>query len=96
MVSQKGTTRYEKILGIDGNAASALVVGDRAIDTVVIGLSPKTLANWRSYGRGPKYYLKNGSVYYKLEDLENFFGENPVETDEEEKSMEGDNAYKRL
>ena len=39
---------------------------------------------------------ENGSVYYKLEDLENFFGENPVETDEEEKSMEGDNAYKRL
>ena len=96
MVSQKRTTRYEKILAIDANAPSALFVAARAIETVVIGLSPKTLANWRSYGRGPKYYLKNGSVYYKLEDLENFFGENPVETDEEEvKSMEGDNA-KRL
>jgi hypothetical protein len=32
-----------------------------------------------------------------LEDLENFFGENPVETDEEKvKSMEDGNAYKCL
>jgi hypothetical protein len=63
-----------------------LFVTARAIGKVVIGLSPKTLANWRSYGIGPKYFMKNGSVYYGFEDLRSFFGENPVETfDEEER-----------
>ncbi len=96
MVSLK-RTRYEKILAIDPNAPSALFVAAREIETVVIGLSPKTLANWRSYGRGPKYYLKNGSVYYRLKDLDDFFGQNPVETDEEKvKNMEDGNAYKCL
>ena len=88
--------RKNQVRVIDPNESTPIFITARAIGKAVVGLSPKTLANWRSYGRGPKYYLKNGSVYYKLEDLENFFGENPVETDEEEKSMEGDNAYKRL
>ena len=70
---------------IDPNEPTPIFIAARAIGKAVVGLSPKTLANWRSYGRGPKYYLKNGSVYYKLEDLENFFGKNPVETEEEGK-----------
>ena len=68
---------------IDPNEPTPIFIAARAIGKAVVGLSPKTLANWRSYGRGPKYYLKNGSVYYKLEDLQTFFGENPVETEEE-------------
>ena len=70
---------------IDPNEPTPIFIAAGAIDKAVVGLSPKTLANWRSYGRGPRYYLKNGSVYYKLEDLENFFGKNPVETEEEGK-----------
>tara|TARA_Y100001936_G_C16049647_1_gene656978 strand:- start:1705 stop:1854 length:150 start_codon:yes stop_codon:yes gene_type:complete len=34
---------------------------------------------------------QDGSVYYKLEDLQTFFGENPVETEEEG----GSDAYGR-
>ena len=94
---RKHQTSGNRIRIIDPVDPTFLFVAARAIDKVVIGLSSKTLANWRSYGIGPKYYVNNGSVYYRLKDLENFFGENPVETDNEEgKSMEGDNAYKRL
>ena len=67
---------------INFSETTPLFIAARAIGKAVVGLSPKTLASWRSYGRGPKYYLKNGSVYYKLEDLQTFFGENPVETEE--------------
>jgi hypothetical protein len=89
--------RKNEVRVIYPNEPTPIFIAARAIGKAVVGLSPKTLANWRSYGRGPKYYLKNGSVYYKFEDLENFFGENPVETDEEKgKSMEDGNAYKCL
>ena len=89
--------RKNEVRVIDPNEPTPIFIAARAIGKAVVGLSPKTLANWRSYGRGPKYYLKNGSVYYKFEDLENFFGENPVETDEEKgKSMEDGNVYKCL
>ena len=50
------------------------------IDRIVVGLSPKTLANWRSQGVGPKYFLVNGSVYYSFSELTNYFTKNPVET----------------
>ena len=50
------------------------------IDRVIIGLSPKTLANWRSQGIGPKYFIVNGSVYYAFTELEYYFGMNAVET----------------
>jgi hypothetical protein len=50
------------------------------IDRIIVGLSPKTLANWRSQGMGPKYFLVNGSVYYSFSELTNYFGMNPIET----------------
>jgi hypothetical protein len=50
------------------------------IDRVIMGLSPKTLANWRSQGIGPKYFLVNGSVYYAFSEIETYFGKNPVRT----------------
>ncbi len=30
---------------------------------------PATLENWRSQGRGPKYYKPSGTVFYLKEDL---------------------------
>lgn len=50
------------------------------IDRIIVGLSPKTLANWRSQGVGPKYFIANGSIYYSLTELESYFGMHPMET----------------
>jgi len=55
-------------------------VAAKDIERVVIGYSKKTAANDRSAKRGPRYYMVGGRPYYKLEDLENYFGSNPVET----------------
>ena len=57
-----------------------LFVKSANIGNVVIGLSSKTMSNLRSEKRGPKFYMVGGTPYYKLEDLENYFGANPVET----------------
>ncbi|MBT6717972.1 MAG: hypothetical protein HOB18_10115 [Nitrospina sp.] len=53
------------------------------IGKVVVGLSPKTMANWRSQGIGPRYHLVNGSVYYGFGEIEGFFGKNLIETADE-------------
>ena len=57
-----------------------LFVKSADIGKVVIGLSSKTMANWRSAKRGPKYFLDNGQPYYRLSDLEEYFSRCPVET----------------
>ena len=83
-MSKSSSGKIKNTLSIvDPNEPTPLFITARAIGRAVVGLSPKTLANWRSYGRGPRYFLKNGSVYYKLEHLQTFFGQNPVETEEE-------------
>lgn len=57
-----------------------LYVAARDIGKVVVGLSPKTAANWRSAKVGPRFYMCNGTAYYKISDLEEYFGGNPVQT----------------
>lgn len=43
------------------------------------GLSKKTLANWRSQGRGPRYVkLSPSLVVYRLSDLREFIDEHLV------------------
>jgi hypothetical protein len=50
------------------------------IGKVVVGLSAKTLANWRSQGIGPAYNIINGQIYHRLSILEEYFNQNPVKT----------------
>jgi len=39
-----------------------------------------TLLNWRSQGKGPKYYKVSRKVYYTVDDVERFFKQTPVLT----------------
>lgn len=57
-----------------------LFVAAKDFAKVIIGPSAQTLANWRSLKIGPEYYKINGSVYYKISDLEEFFGKNKIQT----------------
>lgn len=41
-----------------------------------IGVAPRTLANWRWEGRGPKYTKAGRLVRYRLLDVERFQAEN--------------------
>lgn len=57
-----------------------LYVSARAIEKVIIGISQKTWANWRYLKIGPRYYMANKRIYYKISDLEEYFSRNPIET----------------
>ena len=35
----------------------------------VLGCAPRTLANWRSAGRGPRFFRVGRLIRYRLEDL---------------------------
>jgi len=43
-----------------------------------LGISPVTLAVWRSKKRGPKYIKVGGCVKYSTADLENFIKKNTI------------------
>ena len=57
-----------------------LYVAARYIDKVIIGIARQTWANWRYLKIGPRYYKVNGAVYYKISELEEYFGRHPVQT----------------
>lgn len=57
-----------------------LFVSAKDIGKVVLGVSNKTLANWRSEKKGPRYFLDGQTVYYRVDDLDNYFSRHPVQT----------------
>lgn len=46
------------------------------------GLNPKTLANLRSQGRGPRFFKRGRKVFYRVEDLERWLLEGERKTAE--------------
>ena len=38
----------------------------------ILGLSPRTLRNWRVSGKGPRYSKRGARVFYAVEDLEEY------------------------
>lgn len=49
---------------------------------LILRVSPKTLANWRWRGTGPKYRKHGGTVVYCIDDLERY-------SDDDDKSHVG-------
>jgi len=45
-----------------------------------LGLKPKTLANQRCIGEGPRYLKLGGAVRYRVEDLDAYMAERLVTT----------------
>lgn len=60
-----------------------LVLPDGRLDTknaaAYVGLSEKTLAMMRCYGKGPKY-MKRGRVFYFIEDLASWIKDGEVQS----------------
>lgn len=51
-----------------------------AADFLVV-ISRRTLDNWRSQGRGPRYVRVGRRIVYRLSDLREWMAERTVETD---------------
>jgi hypothetical protein len=52
---------------------------DEAGAAAVLGVHPRTLANWRSQGRGPRYVAVGRRRVYRLSDLEAYMSAHVVE-----------------
>jgi len=72
-------TELKKIPSPKDNV-SPLFVAAKDVERIIIGFNKKTAANWRSMKKGPRYYMDNGTPYYKVSDLVDYFGRNPVIT----------------
>ena len=62
-----------------------LFIAARDVPKVIIGVSAKTLSNWRSEKKGPAYHMVQGSPYYNWQELKEFFSSGRVETFDENK-----------
>lgn len=69
-----------KLAEILPQAVLPIAVKASDIDKVIVGLSPKTAANWRSQGIGPGYVVQNGQVYYPYEPLKDYFCNGTIKT----------------
>lgn len=57
-----------------------LFVAAREVPKVIVGISIKTLSNWRCQKRGPPWHMVQGSPYYNWAELKLFFSQGRVET----------------
>jgi len=64
-----------------------LFIAARGMPKVIIGVSPKTWANWRSKKIGPPFHVIGGSVYYEFQVLKEYFSQGRVETLEDPKQQ---------
>ena len=58
-----------------------VLVRESKVGRIVLGWIHKTAANWRSQKIGPRYYQDDsGSVFYKVDELLEFFTRHPIQT----------------
>lgn len=70
-----------QVIEIQEGESHPMFIKASHVERVIIGGgSPGHLANMRSKGAGPKYFLVGGAVYYTPETLEAYYGANLVET----------------
>jgi hypothetical protein len=66
------------------SSSKPLMVARSKVGDLFPGLSPKSLANQLCEGRGPKAYRVGRKIYYRVEDLESYLTQNPIQTSESE------------
>lgn len=75
-----------KVVEFPPGEIEPLFIAARSVPSVIVGVSIKTLANWRSMRTGPNYHIKNGSVYYGWNDLKEYFSGGKILTHENEET----------
>ena len=61
--------------------SNPMLVRASQVGKIIIGWNRRTAANWRSQKIGPRYYQDDsGSVFYKVEELLEFFTRHPIQT----------------
>ena len=65
----------------NSNGAKPLMIARSDVGILFPGLSPKTLANQSSEGRGPMSYRVGRKIYYRVEELEDYLTQYPMFVD---------------
>ena len=73
-------TEEIKIKELPESGIRPMFVSAAHVDKVILGRSTKAFANDRCLKKGCPYFLVGGKPFYKISDLENYFGGNPVQT----------------
>ncbi|MDG2214487.1 MAG: helix-turn-helix domain-containing protein [Verrucomicrobiota bacterium] len=66
----------------NSSRAKPLMIARSKVGDLFPGLSPKSLANQLSEGLGPKAYRVGRKIYYRVEDLEAYLTQSPIQTNE--------------
>ena len=69
-----------KVIEFPPGEIEPLFVRASDIGKVIVGLSAKTLANWRCQKVYLPFHMVNGSPYYEWQELKAFFSQGRVET----------------
>lgn len=69
-----------KIIHIPDGEVEPLCIAGRAAPRMVIGVSAKTFANWRSQKKGPPFFVIDGLPYYPWKKFKEHFSAGRVET----------------
>jgi hypothetical protein len=69
-----------QIIKFSDKEIKPMFISAAKIHKFVMGVSAKTWANWRTQKIGPKYFVWNGRVYYRVADIEEVLTQNPVKT----------------
>ncbi len=95
---KKSKTEIKIIDFPEGEPPPALVRGD-SVDKVILGMCPKTMANWRGKRIGPEFFMCGNKPYYKFDTLISFFTQHPVKTSGDlikRKEGEGQNGTSKI
>jgi len=69
-----------RVIQLPPGEIEPLFIAARDVPKVIVGLSAKTLANWRSQKIGPNFHCVQRSVYYSWAELKEFFSVGLVKT----------------
>jgi len=69
-----------RVIKFPPDEVEPVCIAARAASRMVVGVSAKTFANWRSQKIGPPYVVIDGSVYYPWQEFKAHFSRGAVQT----------------
>ncbi len=76
------SAKIDTVTGLTGSDNAYAYAVPKA--AAFLNVAPKTLANWRAMGKGPKFCRIGRRIVYRVDDLRRFMDEHLFDPDERE------------
>ena len=76
------SAKIDTVTGLTGSDNAYAYAVPKA--AAFLNVAPKTLANWRTMGKGPKFCRIGRRIVYRVDDLRRFMDEHLFDPDERE------------